>query len=292
MFTPTEGGLPPWMTERSLSSLKGRGRKQKQAETDAMMQEHHALWTVLFQICDEVLVAPDSELPAFQERWLQFQADMDAWSYKWHGEPYAPRDDTPIKTFCTPTEGALPPWMTEGNNTTTRRKRHETRDVTPAQAYEEQLRSQLGDQADAVLAQYPLGADLTASLELVFTDGAFRCPSRALAGDFAAIAQTYVGEFTQGAQHANNDQWAYCADHVCHYDDIYSWWGTAPGGADAFAREVMGRIAAFVKTGTPGDGWSTYSGSNVFAIGGGETATCPDGFWGDKAKYNFELYSQ
>lgn len=172
------------------------------------------------------------------------------------------------------------------------------RDYTPAEAYLNVLRFQVGSRADAVAAQYPLpagveiGPGMTPTIERAFTDGGFRCPSRALASKFATFASTYVGEFTQGGNHANNQGLTYCDNHVCHMDDVYAWWGTGPTGSDAFSQDVQGRVASFVKNGNPGSGWSAYNGNNVFAIGGGQTESCPAGFWGGQVKFDFQLYSQ
>lgn len=297
VLAPNVDGEP----ETGRRSLQDRGRKKpSKEEAEARWQElMGANSDAMTALCEEVRSAPDGATPEHQTR---FEENVEEWvrlmshlGYKVEG----PKQSTtvPVEDYC-----ALP----DGEPETGRRalpeseptigRRSAARSMTPAEGYASVLRTQLGDRTDAVLAQYPLGADedVVGALEAVFTDGGFRCAGRALAGQFARVADTFVGEFTRAPDHANNAQFPYCADHVCHQDDLYAWFGTGPGGADAFARDVMRRVAAFVRTGSPGDGWARFAADtgNVFAIGGGEPHQCPAGFWGGKVKFDFELYSQ
>lgn len=255
-------------------------------------------------LCNEVYRAPESERPAYRPRWQELYDKYWAMRDNYYGVDVEMELSPLITAYNTMEDMCIRyrPWgeiwgapYLWPRGLQERDRSHERRDVTSTpvtEAYAGLVHLQLGARAEAVLAQYPLGSDFMASLERVSTDGGFRCPSRALAERFATFAQTYVGEFTRGTTHHNVAQFLYCNDHVCHMNDVYSWWGTAPGGPDAFSQEVMGRVADFVKSGTPGSGWSTYDGSNVFAIGGGETIQCPAGFWGGQVPFDFQLYSQ
>lgn len=163
---------------------------------------------------------------------------------------------------------------------------------TPAQQYAQAVAAQQGSaRQPAIVAQYPLGGQgVTEGLEAVFTAGGFRCPARDAAGKLAQHATVYVAEITQGTAHAKNAPFPYCADHVCHNNDLYAWFGTGPNGADAFSAQVMGHVAAFVKTGNPG--WGAFPDAGVHTLGSGAPGDCPAGFWGETAKYDFQLYSQ
>ncbi|WWD05609.1 hypothetical protein V865_003690 [Kwoniella europaea PYCC6329] len=48
-----------------------------------------------------------------------------------------------------------------------------------------------------------------------------------------------------------------------------------------------------VSSGSSSENWPPYtSEDDVLAIGGGDISSCPEGFWGDKAKYDWQLYGQ
>lgn len=51
----------------------------------------------------------------------------------------------------------------------------------------------------------------------IFTDGAWRCPTREIARKWAgAGGKVYVGEFREGSHYPLNDDYTYCAGKVCH----------------------------------------------------------------------------
>lgn len=87
-------------------------------------------------------------------------------------------------------------------------------------------------QTAAILAsgEYPLlpGADgLRTSLEILLTDGVFRCAMRHVARKVAASAPVWVGEWTRGEAYTYN-MGGYCTTPgaVCHGVSLHS------GGAD------------------------------------------------------------
>lgn len=306
IMTPQPGGGP--LFGRSLEARgrgKGKGKKEPELTEQQKLENLYyemtkdMYWAQL-DLCDEFRDLPDSELGPWEEKWYAIDDEMARiWAELNGWDPNDPAHQPPrypIKQYC--------PGLPLGMGNYTRRglehaKPGKQRDISPADAYLAVLRQQVGSRADAVATQYPLPAgtqlgstQLTAALERAFTDGGFRCPSRTLAGKYVSIASTYVGEFTQGGNHYLNTGLTYCDDKVCHADDVYAWWGNGPAGSDALSQDLQGRVASFVKNGNPSSGWSNYNSGAVFAIGGGQTATCPAGFWGGSVKYDFELYSQ
>ncbi|CAK9781589.1 alpha/beta-hydrolase [Cutaneotrichosporon oleaginosum] len=157
---------------------------------------------------------------------------------------------------------------------------------------------------------YPLvaGPDgMRTSLEISLTDAVWRCVSHAVAARYAAAGgRIYLGEWTEGTTYAfNDDAGGYCVNTgaVCHSDDIYPTFDSAPNAtaaasanASALANDVRPLWAAFIKTGNPGDSWRAFTANSttadVFNIGNEYAlGACPAGLWGDKVKWDWQLYS-
>lgn len=306
VMTPIPGGGPLGTNLRR----RGKGGRKQRERDEYYQAKVDALFMEQWEVCRGLWDVPDDQLGPYEDRWYGYYETVRLTIAEWHGwddsspemaelrkwqEESAAHDRSlgGLREIC-PVPNAPAFWDLDRRNVNNPVRR----DYTPAEAYLNVLRFQVGSRADAVAAQYPLpagveiGPGMTPTIERAFTDGGFRCPSRALAAKFATFASTYVGEFTQGGNHANNQGLTYCDNHVCHMDDVYAWWGTGPTGSDAFSQDVQGRVASFVKNGNPGSGWSAYNGNNVFAIGGGLTESCPAGFWGGQVKFDFQLYSQ
>nr|XP_031858475.1 uncharacterized protein CI109_006120 [Kwoniella shandongensis]KAA5525547.1 hypothetical protein CI109_006120 [Kwoniella shandongensis] len=70
------------------------------------------------------------------------------------------------------------------------------------------------------------------SFDKAVTDGIWKCPNRDVASKWAtAGGKVWVGEWEQGATYPGNaDDGSYCSTQgrVCHEDDIYTTFGTAP----------------------------------------------------------------
>ncbi|BEJ16038.1 hypothetical protein CspHIS471_0506430 [Cutaneotrichosporon sp. HIS471] len=150
---------------------------------------------------------------------------------------------------------------------------------------------------------YPLvpGPDgMRTSLEIPLTDAVWRCISLAVGQKYAAAGgKVYVGEWTKGT--GFNAPGGYCSrpGAVCHSDDIYPTFESSPNAtanATLIADEVRPFWASFIKTGNPGGNWKAFSANStitdVYNIGNGSTlSTCPPSFWGDKVKWDWQLYS-
>lgn len=147
---------------------------------------------------------------------------------------------------------------------------------------------------------YPLpstdsGDTLRNTLSHVVSDGAWRCPARSLAANYAgAGGQVYVAEWTAGVKYPLNAGVSLCNGKVCHGDDIYPTFGTSPspGALDAEANAAWG---SFVNT--QGISWNQFtsgsgvSGTDVHAIGGGAVGSCPDSYWGSQVQWNWQVYA-
>jgi carboxylesterase type B len=166
------------------------------------------------------------------------------------------------------------------------------------------------DRAKAFLdsGEYPLvaGPDgMRTSLEITLTDAVWRCVSHAVAAKYAAAGgNIYIGEWTEGTTYSfNNDEGGYCtvSGAVCHSDDIYPTFdsatnATASANATQLADEVRPLWAAFIKTGNPGENWKAFTANSteadVFNLGNDHPlSTCPAGLWGDKVKWDWQVFS-
>jgi carboxylesterase type B len=150
--------------------------------------------------------------------------------------------------------------------------------------------------------------DTRPQLEVLGTDGIWRCPSWTFARSWAnAGGRAYVGEFAVGASYpgSGNSDLAACMQPgaVCHQDDIQIVFGTVnnPSAAQTKAiTDVQARIAAFVKNGSPNTSpypnWSPASSTNANAVqlGGNDSSVtvggCTPNFWGDAVPYDYQVY--
>ncbi|WWC88083.1 uncharacterized protein L201_002987 [Kwoniella dendrophila CBS 6074] len=128
----------------------------------------------------------------------------------------------------------------------------------------------------------------------------------------------------------NQENNGYCREkgRICHEDDIYPTFDNAPsssGDVYSFEGDILSYWTSFITNLDPSPSstkrdlddsnrfqkwfswlwpskrksisnsnpvtWSRYqSESDVHALGGGEVSKCPEGFWGEKAKYDWQLY--
>ncbi|KAK1927610.1 Alpha/Beta hydrolase protein [Papiliotrema laurentii] len=99
------------------------------------------------------------------------------------------------------------------------------------------------------------GADgMRGTFEKIVTDGVWRCPNRAAARSWAkAGGKVWVAEWLAGSTYPTNTG-SYCqgADRVCHEDDIYPTFGTAPiSFPEGVGNEVLAAWSTFINNGTP-----------------------------------------
>jgi carboxylesterase type B len=151
-------------------------------------------------------------------------------------------------------------------------------------------------------------ADARVQLQVLGTDGIWRCPSWTFARSWSrAGAKAYVGEFVIGATYPENRNVAACnvPGVVCHQDDIEIVFGTVPNPTTAQSKataEAQARIAAFLKTGDPNPTsatygkWSPATTSDVRAIKLGNNGglapvnACTPTFWGGQVLYDYQIY--
>ncbi|KAK8861641.1 hypothetical protein IAR55_002464 [Kwoniella newhampshirensis] len=141
--------------------------------------------------------------------------------------------------------------------------------------------------------------------ERATTDGTWRCANRDAAAKWASAGgKVWVGEWTQGVTYPDNGgQGDYCTTkgRVCHEDDIYPTFGTAPnpsGDTTTLEDSVFSHWSSFINDLDPNFGWDKvpwkrYYGNqqDIFPLGqGGPVMICPEGFWGSVAKYDWQLY--
>ncbi|WVR03752.1 hypothetical protein IAU60_000747 [Kwoniella sp. DSM 27419] len=157
--------------------------------------------------------------------------------------------------------------------------------------------------------------------ERAATDGTWRCPNRDVAAMWAKHGgKVWVGEWTKGVTYPDNQQTGgYCAQkgRVCHEDDIYLTFGTAPNppaDVSAFQDEVLGYWTSFITNLDPNPSapkrdvdpfvawWSKlwwkratswrryYTPSDVFPLADGRPGVCPASYWGSEVRYDWQLY--
>ncbi|WVQ93495.1 hypothetical protein IAU59_000569 [Kwoniella sp. CBS 9459] len=101
---------------------------------------------------------------------------------------------------------------------------------------------------------YGPGGDLfRETYERAATDGIWRCPNRDVARSWSrAGGKVWVGEWTKGATYPINEQsGGYCKQRgrVCHEDDIYPTFGTAPNPSanlTSFENEILAYWTSFI----------------------------------------------
>ncbi|WWC60394.1 uncharacterized protein I303_102966 [Kwoniella dejecticola CBS 10117] len=174
--------------------------------------------------------------------------------------------------------------------------------------------------------------------ERAATDGIWKCPNWDVASQWSRMGgDVWVGEWTEGVTYPSNKDHQYCKTHsrVCHEDDIYPTFGTAPDTSSAkssLEEDVLSYWSNFITNldpspspakrsirhksfrdwlewfwpfkrdspasllpprASPESDWTAYkSPDDVFTIGGGEVGICPEGFWGEKVKYDWQIYGQ
>ncbi|KAI0032826.1 alpha beta-hydrolase [Vararia minispora EC-137] len=158
----------------------------------------------------------------------------------------------------------------------------------------------------------PLLADGTAQdarvpLEQMGTDGIWRCAIWTFARSWAANGgKAFVGEYVLGSHYPFNDGVAFCQENssVCHQDDIYIVFGTAPSPTSsqrALIAEVQARYKAFLHTGNPNPtsgGYATWDAATstdipALLLGGSglvSAGACAIDFWGRKIPYDYQLW--
>lgn len=141
------------------------------------------------------------------------------------------------------------------------------------------------------------------SLEITLTDAVWRCVSRAVGQKYAAAGgQVWLGEWTEGTTYSfNGDQGGYCTTSgaVCHSDDVYPTFDSAPNATangSALATEVRPLWSAFIHNKNPGDKWKAFAANSteadVLNIGDEHPlSACPANFWGDRIKWDWQVYS-
>jgi carboxylesterase type B len=174
------------------------------------------------------------------------------------------------------------------------------------------------------LANDPNG-DIRPNLEVLGTDGIWRCPAYTFAREWAAAgAKVYVGEYVVGSSYPGNEEVPACTipGVVCHQDDImivvraspsshprarahgHMQFGTAPSpnsAQSALIAEVQARYAAFLATGNPNvaryPNWAAAGAQTVngyfLGNGGGSVPAggCQTNLWGTSAlPYDYQVY--
>ncbi len=95
---------------------------------------------------------------------------------------------------------------------------------------------------------------LRRNLETILTQGMFVCPSW---NNALRYPEAYVALFERGITHPSNAGIDYCADKVCHEDDILLFFSdpaTVASSVRATVKEVQARWVAFVRSGNPNTG--------------------------------------
>ncbi|OCF40049.1 hypothetical protein I317_06124 [Kwoniella heveanensis CBS 569] len=173
---------------------------------------------------------------------------------------------------------------------------------------------------------YGQGGDMfRETYERAATDGIWRCPNRDVARAWSrAGGKVWVGEWTKGATYPTNQQsGGYCEQkgRVCHEEDeILSYWTSFikdldPNGPSSSGpkRNYPNLTHLIDKAKNWWDDWSSSwkwwkraastdppaavttwdqyrDDDDVLSLGGGEVSMCLEGFWGDTAKYDWQLY--
>ena len=189
-------------------------------------------------------------------------------------------------------------------------------DPVSASDYLPALNSSLGEPRSSVIAQssfYSLPASLAANansdvrpqLVTVGTDQVWRCATWAFARLYQKNGGTvYVGEYVVGSTYPDNEQFSFCTGEgaVCHEDDIFIVFGTAPNPTSAqsnLIKEMQARYKSFLSSGNPNangfPSWSAVSGSNVNAIqlggnGAPSTGGCDPSFWGQQVLFDYQIF--
>lgn len=174
-----------------------------------------------------------------------------------------------------------------------------------------------GDPIAAVPAYTTDGAavDQTRAIfEGAMTDGLWRCATQTNARNMAGNgASVWLAQINVGAQYPSNAGNDYCSGtgKVCHEDDLYVIFGTAPNASSAVksaSKQLQARYAAFAKNGSPNVP-STYatwnkvaSGTqlNMLLLGSNGVASfahaqrpdlCGGNMWGKTVPFDWQLYS-
>lgn len=149
------------------------------------------------------------------------------------------------------------------------------------------------------------------------TDGLWRCAVQRQALRLQSAGhQIYLAQHSLGSTYVSNTQIDYCLKPgvVCHEDDITMIFGTLPSGATsaqrAASKELRARYGSFLRSGNPNaSGYATWSSPSsttslrMLSLGGGKNGastvvqqqrlqTCGSGMWGQKVKFDWQLYSQ
>ncbi|KAF8605434.1 alpha/beta-hydrolase [Ceratobasidium sp. AG-I] len=151
------------------------------------------------------------------------------------------------------------------------------------------------------------GDEARTAITQFFTDAFWRCPNWTFSRQWAAKGgKVYTGVFQVGATYPSNQGIAYCntGGRVCHEDDIYILFGTTPSATSAqtaLTQEIQARYSSFIRTQNPNPSSSTYAAwaqsgtSDVAALKLGGTGNvpaeaCDPSFWGNTAKYDYQIY--
>jgi len=186
-------------------------------------------------------------------------------------------------------------------------------DPVPAQYFKDYLTVTMGADRAAVVANttfYPFSdsdTDVRDVFSVIGTDLIWKCPVFTFARAWAARGGTaYVSEFTLGATYPGNEAFPGCTSGgVCHQDDIFILFGTAPNPSAAqssLTNEVQARWSAFMRGGAPNvSGKPTWnpvpsSGSfNSLNLGGTSAiaeGACTPSFWGNTVRFDYQVFNQ
>ncbi|UZJ51230.1 hypothetical protein CBS101457_000550 [Exobasidium rhododendri] len=157
---------------------------------------------------------------------------------------------------------------------------------------------------------------LRETYETVVTDGIWRCSTQYMAQHLAKNGgKVWLAQWNAGTTYPSNDNADYCtADgHVCHEDDIYTVFGTAPSPTSALKQlssAWQARLVSFANTGQPNPpnmlSWPSVRypyNLNLLTLGGTDdnvnataSITAQQRFqacqqtWGSKVEYDWQLY--
>ena len=183
----------------------------------------------------------------------------------------------------------------------------------PAQSFIPALTFTLGAERAAIVANTPFypysesSTDVRDVFAVIGTDEIWKCTGWTFARAWASRGGTaYVGEFTLGATFPDNQGVPGCANGgVCHQDDIFILFGTTPNPSAAqtsLTNEVQARWNAFMRGGTPNVSgqttWNPVSSSGfVTSLNLGGTSPiaegpCTPSFWGNLARFDYQIFNQ
>ncbi|KAJ7761182.1 alpha beta-hydrolase [Mycena maculata] len=187
-------------------------------------------------------------------------------------------------------------------------------DPIPAVEFEPVVDASLGANRTAIVMSSPFypvdpNGDARVPLQVLGTDYIWRCPTWTLARNWVANGgSAFVGMYTVGATYPLNADIPYCLEDgvVCHQDDIYIVFGTAPDPTPAqstLTAEMQTRYKAFIATGNPNvpglDPWLPATTSDVYAKEFGVETTpngevpiraCTPSFWGEAVQYDYQFF--